>query len=695
MKIRVILSLWLLGLVLAIAGCSSDNNGSTAGIDPYTNPDGTPVTYARYDAIALPLPNEVTWGDNKDVCPDGQVCLPLSAGETPTDGGMGTLKSLVNAQALPGLSPNMFLTIPVTGPVDLTTLDFLVFRLDDPHLAPLLTAVSAVPPDFATAAAEFAALEKYTESDFVLGNGTGVIKLLPKKPFNPGASYAVVVHANLVDGNNNLVQSGLAMEALKQTTPFDADSPFINFEPIRIKYNDDYVEPGKPALFTITQGVTAVANGGVPWTRADTLVLWTFQTADRTLSLTPTTPGSETVDYPAGLSDPFADTTGYFKNVVSAPTDTSGSLVWLDKTVTPEVESATAVGIPASAFLASIGQSAIPSGNLGNIYFGYFQSPLLSGGLDKVYFLLTVPAGAIPGSGFPVVVFQHGITSSKFAALPIANTLATAGYATLAIDAPYHGDRTMPGAESGDGFFTANLIADRGNIYQAAFDLWETVDLIEAGVNIDGSPAADLDSNNIEFVAHSLGSIIGSVFLSQESRVDRMVLSSPSALLVNVLDETALPDLQALVGSLGYTPGTTPYFTFLNLAQWLLDPADSSYNGIGLNDSGNLLTVMAYGDPIVSTDSTKVFLSNINLDPAAIVPVDPDLIGASFPPPLAGAYEYGVANKPIVHSFLLSPVINLVTDPWYQGYLQTDQDSATAGAQAQVGGFLFLALPPP
>ena len=40
---------------------------------------------------------------------------------------------------------------------------------------------------------------------------------------------------------------------------------------------------------------SAVANGGLPWTRDDTLVLWTFQTAAHTLSLTPTTTGSDTV----------------------------------------------------------------------------------------------------------------------------------------------------------------------------------------------------------------------------------------------------------------------------------------------------------------------------------------------------------------------------------------------------------------
>ncbi|AMV72191.1 hypothetical protein JCM30471_06910 [Desulfuromonas carbonis] len=684
MKIRaLIFSLWLLGLVLAMAGCSSDNNGSTAGVDPYTNPDGTPVTYARFDAIALPLPNDVAWGNNKGVCPNGQVCLPLSAGETPTDGGMGTLKSIVNAQALPGLSPNMFLTIPVTGPVDLSTLDFLVFRLDDTNLSTLLGALAA--NNLPAAGAAFAALEKYTENDFILATGTGAVKLLPKKPFNPGGSYAVVVHSTLMDGNNNLVQSGLTMEALKQTTPFGPDSPFLNFEALRAKYNDD-VSPTEPALFTVTQGVTAVANGGIPWSRADTLVLWTFQTADRTLDLNPTA----TIGYPDGVTDPFNDSAANFK-LLSATTNTAPSLIWIDKTVTPPVDSASPVGIPAGGLLSGTG---IPFDHLGNIYFGQFLSPVLTGGTDSVSFLVSVPDSLqhpMPVNGYPVVVFQHGITSSKNAALPIANALAKAGYATLAIDAPYHGDRTLPDMTSGDGFFTANLIQDRANIYKAALDLWETVDLIEAGIDLDGIAGADLDAGNVGFVAHSLGSIIGSVFLSQEDtgRVDRMVLSSPSALLVNVLDETALPDLQALVASLGYTAGTTPYFIFLDLAQWLLDPTDSSYAGIGGNDTGNLLTVMAYGDPIVSTDSTRVFLSNIGVD--TVTTVDPEDFPATFPTVAgdfaAGAYEYGLEGKPVVHSFLLDPTVP-ADEPWYTGYNNLIQQLATGAAQTQVAGFL-------
>lgn len=691
MKVRLI-KFWLLLLALTVAGCSGGNTDThTLGSDPYVNADGTPVVFARFDpgAEVMPLPNDVVWaGNDTAVCPVGQVCLPPAAGDSAE---MAGLKTLVNSLALPGLSPNMFLTVPVTGAIDSSTLQLIVFRTDDPQLPNLLGALAA--QDLTAAAAAFGAMEIRTQADFVaeVDTASGELKLLPKTPFTPGAAYAVVVKSSLQDTGGHPVKSSLTMEALKQTTAFSADSPFVALEALRAKYNDD-VSPTEPALFTVTQGVTAVANGGVPWTRDDTLVLWTFQTAAATL----TVDASATFDYPDGATDPFATTAATFKG--GSALFTANNLVWLDYNPATGTSAPAAgpVGVAAATLLTPQG---IPSGNLSDIYFGVFQSPTLASGLttgDNVPFLLAEPDATVVGPGpYPVVIFQHGITSDKTAALAIANTLASVGYVTLAIDAPYHGDRTVSGGQSGDGFFTANLLQDRANIYQAAVDLWETVDVLGTiNTDLTGAAIGGIDTANVEFIAHSLGSIIGSVFLSQETRVDKMVLSSPSSLLVNVLDDTSLSDLQALVASLGYTKGTSSYYVFLNLAQWLLDPVDGTYNGIGSNPTGNLLAVYAYGDPIVSPDSTKVFAANLGIDLATIGVVDPadSVVFGVSPSPLAGVYQYGLEGHPIVHSFLLSPLFDATTEPYYTGYSPTDQESATTASQTQVAGFL---LPPP
>ena len=648
-------------LVAVLAGCG-DNDNNEAG--PQT------TVFARFDPVALPMPNDASWGG-------GPVFLAPDDNDSPE---MAGLKQLVNAQGILGLSPNMFLTLPLTGEVKSSTLDLLIFRTDDPQLPTLLYAVATGNEDLVHATLPL--MEFRDQNDFVIVDdfANGVVKLLPKIPFTPGAAYAVVVNDNLLDTNGSPAVSSHVMQALKSTTPFTPDSSFYPFEALRAGFND-----GSPSLFDVVGGVTAVTTGA-SWTRDDVLVMWTFHTSDHTLSLTPTTPDAGAIAYPDGETDPFTNFTAQLKGLSTL--FTANNLTWTNP-ATGE-DSPGPAGVPAAAILAG---SGIPYDAMGNVYTGYFQSPLFPTGgaqTDAVTFLLVVPAA---GTGpYPVTVFQHGITTSKTDGLAISNSLASVGYATLAIDAIYHGERTLPGAESGEGFLTANLLQDRANFYQAAVDLWEAVDVVSSGIDLNGDSASDLDSSRIEFIAHSLGSIIGSVFLSQETRVEKIVLSSPSSVLVNVLDASSKPIVKELVASLGYTPGTAEYYGFLDLAQWLIDPADAAYMGIGDNPKSNLMVVYAYNDPIVSPNSSKAFLTNLGMDLAATTVVDPDDVGVSFPGPAdltAGAYQYGLKGKPVLHSFLLSPIFNLAEEPYYAGYSEALQVKATTGGQMQVAGFLM------
>ncbi len=47
-----------------------------------------------------------------------------------------------------------------------------------------------------------------------------------------------------------------------------------------------------------------------------------------------------------------------------------------------------------------------------------------------------------PAAGFPVLVFGHGLTSNRTAMIAFSNTAASIGFATVAIDVIYHGERT-------------------------------------------------------------------------------------------------------------------------------------------------------------------------------------------------------------------------------------------------------------
>lgn len=95
-----------------------------------------------------------------------------------------------------------------------------------------------------------------------------------------------------------------------------------------------------------------------------------------------------------------------------------------------------------------------PSANVDRVFVGNLVLPFgLNGPGDtlnpnpaqwtgrKAPFLLFLPTGMAPAGGWPVVLFGHGLTRARTDSLVIANAFAQAGFATVAIDVVYHGDR--------------------------------------------------------------------------------------------------------------------------------------------------------------------------------------------------------------------------------------------------------------
>ncbi|MFZ5469958.1 MAG: hypothetical protein ACOZIN_11025 [Myxococcota bacterium] len=108
------------------------------------------------------------------------------------------------------------------------------------------------------------------------------------------------------------------------------------------------------------------------------------------------------------------------------------------------------VDITASALAGS----PLPSTSIGKIFTGVLTLPHLltgpggtlqlppSGSTVRAPFLLITPASAAPSGGYPVVLFGHGLSRGGVDALGIANTLAAGGFATIAIDTVFHGERS-------------------------------------------------------------------------------------------------------------------------------------------------------------------------------------------------------------------------------------------------------------
>ena len=139
------------------------------------------------------------------------------------------------------------------------------------------------------------------------------------------------------------------------------------------------------------------------------------------------------------------------------------------------------------------------------IYKVYFDS---ANG-ERVPALLSIPKGE---GKFPCIIFLHGYGGSKEDVLSFAGLAASSGYALIAIDAEYHGERR----EEGKALYSTDLEDSRRGIIQTIIDLRRAVDYVETRPDIDGK--------RIGYVGGSMGGILGAIFIGVEPRIKAAAL---------------------------------------------------------------------------------------------------------------------------------------------------------------------------
>jgi pimeloyl-ACP methyl ester carboxylesterase len=262
-------------------------------------------------------------------------------------------------------------------------------------------------------------------------------------------------------------------------------------------------------------------------------------------------------------------------------------------------------------------------------------------GRPNIPVLMTVPnanSGQVrPASGWPVVIFQHGITGNRTQMLALADTMASIGFAVIAIDMPLHGvtdvtnpfyvgntpfgpiasERTFdidfqdnetgaPGPDGnidGSGAWFINLgslLTSRDNLRQAQADL-STVALNIPSIDLTGDGLGDLDGSNINFVGMSLGAMSGVPFLAVEPTVSNGVLSVPGGGIANMLagSDTFGPVIRAGLAAAGVEPFSPDYFQFLLVAQTVIDSADPINWGSTTVLNNSILLQQVNGDAVV------------------------------------------------------------------------------------------------
>ncbi len=238
--------------------------------------------------------------------------------------------------------------------------------------------------------------------------------------------------------------------------------------------------------------------------------------------------------------------------------------------------------------------------------------------VHDVDFVLTIPKSAERGKPVPVVLFGHGLETSRELVYMIANKLADAGFAAFSLDLPMHGERSVcridlecaDGAScasdgacvyddgslgrmrrvaspwpdgpsypitSGLYFIDANdLFASRDHFLQATADLMQGLRVIRGADWETASGGYLLDGSDVVYLGMSLGGILGSVLCAVEPTITSFALNVPGANLVGLIQESAVfkPIISSTLSQKGIEPGTDAYFAFENAARWVLDPIE-------------------------------------------------------------------------------------------------------------------------
>lgn len=247
----------------------------------------------------------------------------------------------------------------------------------------------------------------------------------------------------------------------------------------------------------------------------------------------------------------------------------------------------------------------------------------------QVPVLVTVPnansagGGARPAGGkWPVLIFQHGMARNRTDMLAVADSFADSGFVVVAIDLPLHGvtdptsmlyasganplyaDLSLPatgsiertfdldvmnnstggaGADgqidaSGASFINlASMLTTRDNLRQGAADLL-TLTRSLPNMSLDGDPPRGIDPTRVHFLGHSLGAIVGGVYLgvASSAEVSTATLAMPGGGMASLLRDSLTfgPRIVAGLAAQGLIQGTTRYEQFLRDAQAAMDAGD-------------------------------------------------------------------------------------------------------------------------
>lgn len=284
---------------------------------------------------------------------------------------------------------------------------------------------------------------------------------------------------------------------------------------------------------------------------------------------------------------------------------------------------------------------------------------------STVPFVLTIPEGVSTDEPLPVVIFGHGLITSRELAYLLANRLAKEGVAVFALDFPLHGLRSICSDDSscsgdavcgvdgrclqpdgspgqlrsiaspwsagpdvpittGQGFIDpVDIYATRDHFLQGITDLKQAVRVLQ---NVDWATDIgwNLDGTDIGYTGISLGGIFGAMLSGVEADVHSFGLNVPGADLIRLMKDSEILGtmLQRTLDDHGLEEDSDAFFAFEQAARWAVDPVDPlnlahhatwsvlwyddvETDALAIMPAKNMIIQMAEGDSVVPNSGTQ------------------------------------------------------------------------------------------
>ncbi|MDH5786257.1 MAG: Ig-like domain-containing protein [Chromatiales bacterium] len=618
--------------LLSMGGCEQRDTSNQDALN-------TKGFYPRFDPSngVIPFPNNLLFSGTTDLTLNIPVTDPADYSDPK-----------VAMNALDGFSTVAPLTVAFSSAIDTTTMvGGDTVRIFDVTLnaSGVVTAINS---------------ELLPNTDYVLklspaDSSNSTLTIHPMRPFPPSSSYLVTLSRGFTDtlGNNAnpelpyaLAKGGTSIVTNQAclAVPGSCVSAYSGFtdaeaeqlEQLRLLTNANEAQ---------IEGYTITADTGgliTDLAASDIVLSWSFTTQSIGNAL-------------SGLAAGAAPAT-----VVTAPSGMTTQGVVPQLPGIADIHVGT-IDLPYYLAAPSLAAPTAPLSEFWKNGSGTFLTPLdntpVATYTQTAPLLMTVPnVGTMPTAGWPVVIFQHGITQDRTNLIAIADSLAAAGFAAVAIDLPLHGitdgtnplkatnstfpsdvernfgidfvDNTTGDAgpdgvedESGKHFINlANLLVTRDNLRQAVADLFTL------HTTLGSITSTTLDTNNVFFVGHSLGAMVGVPLLNLEPTIQDAVLAMPGGGIARFLDGSASfgSEIEAGLASAGVLKGTADYEAFLTAAQTVIDSGDPINYASSIGNSRGVLLFEVVGGNSSLPDQTI---------PNSLWPYAP---AGTTPTPLAG-----------------------------------------------------------